>query len=246
VSKETDKPKKPKLTTKQARFVSAMLDPVNKGVATTAAIKAGYSEESAKVLASQTLTNINVREALFAEGSNLYAVDSSSLKTKISRVLSRIERLLDAADRELTDPNDSEAYTLAPRTEEIQVVYLDHRDADDKGKPKRKTAPLYELLEQVERNLGHEILKARPVTTDPRKLLLEASKEIRESFKFVSDIAGLAQKPKENEQDAEARREFWRTQIAEIAVSLNGDEAEAKAWLFANVPEARSESQWIN
>lgn len=54
-------PKKPKTTPKQAKFVEGV---VRHGNATKAAVEAGYSANSAAVIASQNLRKLNVREEI--------------------------------------------------------------------------------------------------------------------------------------------------------------------------------------
>lgn len=56
------------LTPKQQRFVDEYLIDLN---ATQAAIRAGYSEKTAKVIAAQNLSKLNVQEAI-EEAKNKY------------------------------------------------------------------------------------------------------------------------------------------------------------------------------
>lgn len=84
-----------KLTPKQAMFVIEYLKDLN-GAA--AAVRAGYSEESAKEIASENLTKPNVAEAIQEQ------MDARSERTLITAdsVLAKINRIADRCLKEET------------------------------------------------------------------------------------------------------------------------------------------------
>lgn len=72
--------------------------------------------------------------------------------------------------------------------------------------------------------------------------------ELHDPFRdtqLLADIHGLRQQKASNENDAEARRAFWRERIDKAMSVLGLGEAEAKAWLLENVESAKAESQWL-
>ena len=76
------------LTPKQQRFVEEYLIDLN---ATQAAIRAGYSEKTAKVIAAQNLSKLNIQEAI------QYAQNKLSERTGITQdyVLSNIQKVVE-------------------------------------------------------------------------------------------------------------------------------------------------------
>ncbi len=96
-----------KLTVKQRKFVKAIAAGKS---GTEAAIKAGYSKKSARTLASQTLTNRNVREAVEAE------VDAAAKKAGLSPewVYESLKRLHDFNSRQTITEEGEEKMINAP------------------------------------------------------------------------------------------------------------------------------------
>lgn len=94
-----------------------------------------------------------------------------------------VEKLLVACDEYLKDPEDPEKYTLIPRAEEVQVVYID-RDYD--GNQIRCKAKLSQLLE----SLGNKVVSWQYRHADPRRLILEAARTLEGVLLTLSKIAG--------------------------------------------------------
>ena len=94
----------------------------------------------------------------------------------------QVEMMLDACHEYLIDPENPNRYYLGPRSEDVDVVYLDNLD----GKPVIKRATLSELLEKT----GRTIISTRYRHADPRKLILEAVKALDGVLMTVSVIAG--------------------------------------------------------
>jgi transposase-like protein len=77
---------------------------------------------------------------------------------------------------------------------------------------------------------------------------IETEVEIHDPFRptqLLANVHGLLQKKSENQDNTEAKRKFWRTQIERVMTADKCDESAAREWLVANVPAARDEKQWL-
>lgn len=84
------------------------------------------------------------------------------------------KKLKDACEAYLSDPDDPLKIAIIPQAGEIEVVYNDYKDLDDRGKPKRKKSDLARLLTEVQqdRKIGVEKISIKHL--DLRKFALEA------------------------------------------------------------------------
>ena len=114
----------------------------------------------------------------------------------------RIEKQLAALDLWLSDPEFPDTYSVAPRADEITVIYLDHKDLV-MGEPVRKTALLDDILEEMSKS-GRETVKVRSATIDNRKLLLESLAQFTKQMALYAKVIGIEQLPSENEQKVQA------------------------------------------
>lgn len=112
-----------------------------------------------------------------------------------------------ACVRWLNDPDDSEEFDLDPRATEVDIVYYDLSDRDEKGKPTRKKAPLQELLNKVAIGANYEVKSHYDKSIDVRRYVLEVLHEERGDLEFYAKLAGLLQKERENEHDERAKFE---------------------------------------
>ncbi len=107
------------------------------------------------------------------------------------RLRIRLNRLLDACDLWLRDPDVPDRYDIGLRAEEISVVYTDTNG-------RRRRAPLSVLLQRVN-DAGLEA-GASPRLSDPRSLILRTAAELRQTAATCSslmrdmlDFSGLLQ-----------------------------------------------------
>lgn len=122
----------------------------------------------------------NVR-AKTAEGQGRRVLD------EIEETMTKVKRMLAAADDWLKDPRDPERYYLGPRSEEVEVVYID--DYTERGAPIVEIDTLYNLLEKALRN--KEVLRVKFKHADPRKLLLDASSVLNRQLDLLARIEKL-------------------------------------------------------
>ncbi len=91
----------------------------------------------------------------------------------------RLNRLLDACDLWLTDPDTPGRYDIGLRAEEVTVLYTD-------SDGRRKRAPLSVLLQRVT-DAGLSA-SASPRLADPRSLILRTAAEIRQTAATCSNL----------------------------------------------------------
>jgi len=84
------------------------------------------------------------------------------------------KKLKDACEAYLSDPDDPLRIAIIPHAGEIEVIYHDYKDLDERGKPKKKKADLARLLTEVskDRKIGVEKINIKHM--DLRKFALEA------------------------------------------------------------------------
>lgn len=116
-----------------------------------------------------------------------------------------LSKSIRACDRWLTDPDNPDEYTFDPRSHEIQVVYLDKTDRDEKGNPKRKKTNLQRLLDMATVP-DREIDWAKEQTVDVWSHSLKTIREWNDLIDRWAKLNGLYQKERANEADEEAKR----------------------------------------
>lgn len=105
---------------------------------------------------------------------------------RIHNLIKRLEKLVNAADDWLTDPNDPEKYTLHPRADEVEVVYYTY---DGEGKPIRHKKKLQELINQIE-GTGKETAGLQWKNADIRTLLPRTADSLHRQLDLVAKILG--------------------------------------------------------
>lgn len=99
----------------------------------------------------------------------------------------RVQKLLDACDDYLRDPEDPSRYELGPRSWEIDIVYRTVEPDTDKMITRKES--LQALLDKLD-NAGYQPWEVRMKQADPRKLLLEASNNLRATLELRAKLAG--------------------------------------------------------
>lgn len=109
----------------------------------------------------------------------------------LNRLLVRAEKLHDACERYLQDPEDPEQYDLRPRAEEIDVTHW-RLDPDGKitgKKPEKKS--LQYLLDIALDDPDRQLVKVESRHADPRTLLNATSAECRAILAEARALAEL-------------------------------------------------------
>ncbi len=165
------------------------------------------------------------------------AISSSIVIEKsLEKTFAHINKLIDACDEWLLDPGGSGRYSLDPRGYELDVVYDDHNDTDERGKPRRKKESLQSLLTRIEAgSVTVDIVESK--YADPRKLIIESATEIRAHLDFYARLHGLYQKERTNQIEEEERKRFFAEQVREIMREFGVDEKGAISWVIEELPE---------
>jgi hypothetical protein len=131
--------------------------------------------------------------ALAAQALASRRVDTGALIIdRLNVQLSRLERLLEACDEWLADPDRPGKYTLLPRAEELEVVYRTMDPVTDK--PMTRKARLSSLLALVQDG-GDGAPPLEPIEVnnnqaDPRELLVKAILGSRGTMELLAHILG--------------------------------------------------------
>ena len=142
-------------------------------------------QQHAEALVAQQATQEARRQA--------HAVD---VMAEIGRLFHRMNKLFDACDRWLTDPDDPDRYDIGPRADEVTVVYLD-------GDTTRK-ARLSTLLRELHGATGMVYGGGDWKHADPRKLVLETAAQLRGQLELVVDLMERAHNAERMERLTEA------------------------------------------
>lgn len=108
---------------------------------------------------------------------------------KLNKVAEKSNKLLEACDLWLTDPENKEVYNLEPRASEIEVIYNELVDTGDGVKKIRKKDTLQRLINLI-KGRNYEVTRITTKVADPRDLILKTSAEIREELKLIAQITG--------------------------------------------------------
>ncbi len=158
-----------------------------------------------------------ITEALIQAREDQLVDTARDVNAEIEKVFSRVNKMMAACDKWLTDPENPDEYTLEPRAGEINVVY----ETGTGGKAKEK---LSVLLKQIA-DEGHwgRRLYGEAKTSDPRKLILDAARELNDACDRLAKLTGAYQKKQENEQDRKRRRDVM-TMAAFLLARKRGDQ----------------------
>ncbi|CAN5278559.1 hypothetical protein BH10ACI1_BH10ACI1_26160 [soil metagenome] len=117
-----------------------------------------------------------------------------------AEAMHRVKKMVEACEDWMTDPADAQKFTLAPRADDLQVVY-DDWNVMFQGKPTRKKTMLSELLEDLHRDHNIQAVKIINTQMDNRKVFLEALKNLDTKLDAIAKTEGLYQQDRQNEVD---------------------------------------------
>jgi hypothetical protein len=140
-----------------------------------------------------------------------HRADKIDCNAELYKCFQRVSKLSDACEEWLKDPEDPDAYTLEPRTTELNVIY----DEWDGERWVKRRATLSELLAGVESpTLRVKVVESK--VSDPRKLLLDSCGQLTEQIERVGKLFGLL-----NHKDEEYRLATMRNAVREIRRKLS-------------------------
>lgn len=103
---------------------------------------------------------------------------------ELRRLFQRVNKLYDACDRWLTDPDDPERYTLEPRADDVQVL---HWEPAPDGRMVLRKAPISALLARL-RAGGVQVEGWEVKHADPRELVLKTAKRLQGQIEVLSKL----------------------------------------------------------
>jgi len=110
--------------------------------------------------------------------------DGKDILDEINKIMVRVQKMWNACDEWLSDPNNSEKYYLGPRADELSVVYLEK--IDDKWVTRRNI--LSTILHEKDENIAVSSVHYRHA--DPRRLFLETARVLAIQLELLAKISG--------------------------------------------------------
>jgi hypothetical protein len=126
-----------------------------------------------------------VKEVLAERVQEAVQQGKDDIRHRLESIFDRLQKLLDACHTWLQDPDDPEKYTLCPRMDEIEVVYL---DVNENGNIVNKKALLSSLLARA-LNLD-DMVEVKTRNMDNRKLLVDTANAMSRQMEIIGKIIG--------------------------------------------------------
>lgn len=119
--------------------------------------------------------------------------NGEALLARIEDTIVYVQKMYDACNDWLQDPDDHSRYNLDPRAYEHDVIYS-QIEMDDNGKyvTVRCKDSLQELLDRAMHD-DEKIIKVESKITDPRRLILETAQTLNKQLETLAKIAGVVQ-----------------------------------------------------
>ena len=106
------------------------------------------------------------------------------------KCLEGASQLLDACMEALADPDTPGKLTLDARADDVSVIYDDHADTTEQGKPKRKRDSLQNLLTQAEEKLNISAVRLENKHLLPAELLPKVVAQLRPLAELKAKLEG--------------------------------------------------------
>jgi hypothetical protein len=115
--------------------------------------------------------------------------DAQQLFQVILKAVQRMEKLSDACDSFLQDPDNPGEYYMGPRAHDLKIVYLEgEKVVNKRGEKivwKKKTAMLQDLLNVVNGVSMWHVVSVQSADADPRMLLVKSSEALTKSMETL-------------------------------------------------------------
>ncbi len=112
---------------------------------------------------------------------------------RIDEITSRLQKLYDALDEWLQDPDDPDKYFIGPRGYEIEIVYeIEKKTKGGKNKQGikiRRKESLRDALQRLE-NKDAQIENIKYKHADPRKLIIDNANALIKPLELIGKIKG--------------------------------------------------------
>lgn len=169
--------------------------------------KALDKARTAREVLSDTRNRIETEvfeEAVSEHARNGTLLTAVTVEKELARCFERLNKLYDACDYFLTNPELPGEYLLDARASEIRIVWeeLEDEDLTEEGaKPKwiQKTGSLQEALALAFSNGHRRLVKTNPIKfSDPRELILKTTAQLSAQIDLLAKLEGRY-KPVEKE-----------------------------------------------
>jgi transcriptional regulator with XRE-family HTH domain len=111
---------------------------------------------------------------------------------EIDRVMGRMNKLYDACDEYLTDPERPERYTLQPHAHELDVLYTTE-EPNGRGEGTHTVTHRENLKNMIDLALKQargELVEVRYRHADPRKLIIDTASVLTKQLEIIAKIQG--------------------------------------------------------
>jgi hypothetical protein len=149
----------------------------------------------ARTISNHALHVGDIIEAAKKENILVQAVD---VHAEFTEQLEFAKKLRQAAKNWLTDPNDPEGFTLLPRSDEVEIIYLDRNVLDDDGNPARRREPLQTLIDRMS-DKGFQPVQIITKHADLRDISLKTLDRCDTAIDKFAKLAALYPKPQDTE-----------------------------------------------
>jgi methyl-accepting chemotaxis protein len=113
--------------------------------------------------------------------------EGQDLLARIEKIIKRLQKLYDACDEYLKDPENPDRYELGPRSWEIDVIYRTVEPDTDKMIVRKES--LQSLLEKIDRE-GYQPWEVKFKQADPRKLLIDNANSLNRQLETIARLHG--------------------------------------------------------
>ncbi len=171
-----------------------------------------------KTQANSIVRFINKQLSLVIHDSELRArlESAEGIRGRLVAHLERIDKLFDACDEFLQDPDNPEKYYLGPRAQEVRVVYY---IKDDNGKRVKESAMLDELLARAGERI--EVDQTAFEVTDPRKVILATAQVATKQLEVLARLIDGAARIEGNSPVTSS--EAW-TKVQQVIINVVRDD----------------------
>lgn len=138
-----------------------------------------HAAQSARPVPNRRIQSAHVAAAVAVEetrGVNVLA--------QLERIFERVNKLFDACDEWLTDPDDPERYDIGPRAGEVKVTYFEQIAPELMV---RRKATLEDLLQRLH-GAGIQVDRTQTRVADPRKLVLDTAGQLVDQLRLLTDL----------------------------------------------------------
>lgn len=105
---------------------------------------------------------------------------------RLHNIIKRLEKLVNAADEWLTDPEDPEKYNLHPRADEVEIIYYTE---DGDGNPLRNKKKLQDIVSEIE-GTNKKVAELHWKNVDIRTLIPRTADSLHKQLDLVAKILG--------------------------------------------------------